>query len=87
MKYNIVITDNETGEVLKDANADAIVAVIHTKESTDVLSAACCDGLAFAETTAGLMDTLEEFKNDYPEIYKRAKKVRKITKKENTENE
>lgn len=77
MKFHIVITNNETGEVIKDKNADAIIASIHTEESIDVLSVACCNGFALVETIAGLMHVLEDNKKDYPEIYKRAEKYKK----------
>ena len=87
MKYHITITDNETGEVVKEVNADAIVASIHVKETTDILEATHCNGLAFAETTAGLMGALKEIKKAHPSIYKLAKKLNKTGKKEITENE
>ena len=88
MKFHIVITDNETGEVLKDVNANAILASVHTEEVTDMLEATHCNGLAFAETVAGLMDLLEDIKKEHPIVCKSAKKYRKITKtKENEINE
>ena len=87
MRYNIVITDNETGEVLKEANADAIVASIHAKEATDVLEVTHCNGRAFAEMTAGLMGALKEIKKAHPLIYRLAKKFNKTGKKEITANE
>jgi hypothetical protein len=78
MKFHIVITNNETGEVIKDTNADAIIASIHTEETTDVLDVACCNGFALVATIAGLMEALENNKKDHPKIYKYAKKCKKI---------
>ena len=84
MKFHIVITNNETGEVRVDTTADAIITSIHTEETTDRLSAASCNFCAFAETVAGLMNELEDIKKEHPEVYKEAKKYRKIMKtKEN----
>lgn len=36
MKYNIVIKDNETGEIIKDVDTDAIIAAVNTEENTEV---------------------------------------------------
>ncbi len=88
MKYHVVITNNETGEVLSDTKANAILASIHTEETTDVLSVAHCNGFALAETVAGLMNALEDVKKEHPKLYKQAKKYRKFQKtKENDDNE
>ena len=83
MKYHIVITDNETGGVELDTNADAIYASVHEKEFTRGVIMSKCSTQALIETVKGLMEILDHTKKKDLEIYRFARILKKTTKKEN----
>ena len=83
MKFHVLITDNKTGEVIRDMDTDAIMASIHSEEYTAELNLTNCSSSAYAETTGVLLKILKDIKNENPAVYRLAKTLYKKIKKEN----
>ena len=82
MKFHIVITDNETGEVLKDSNAVAILASVQEDDGTSQLTLTKCDGRNFMAAICGLLGVHEKIKKENPKELEFAQKIFKKHKKE-----
>lgn len=83
MKFHVVITDNETGTVLSEKDADAIVASIHSEETTTQTVLTSCSSDALTMTMAVLLKLVKLLKKENPEEYRIAKKHYKKLEKEN----
>lgn len=77
MKFHVLITDNKTGEVIRDMDTDAIMASIHSEEYTAELNLANCSSSAYAETAGVLLKILKDIKNENPAVYRLAKTLYK----------
>ena len=64
--FHLVITDNETGETIRDLDFDAIIGAVHLDEETSGgLLVSRCNKLALAETITAAEITVEKtLKND-----------------------
>lgn len=84
MKYHVKITDNETGEVLRDMDTDAIAASIDAEDFVAELFLTRCDSDTLTHTVAVLQLILDKAKKRHPQEYRRARKVfKKLRNKEN----
>ena len=86
MKYHITITDNETGEVLRDLDSNAIAASIDAEDFTVEVFFARCNSDTWVSTVAVLMSILEKAKKRDPQEYRRARKVFKKLRKQKENN-
>lgn len=68
MKFHIVITDNETGETLHDADASAIIGVFHDGEDAHGMGCTLCDPLILAHTMSSCENVLDAMRERNPEI-------------------
>lgn len=73
MKFHITITDNETGEILHDADSDAILASIYTEETTATVGLVNCNLISLSIALTGLMKLESEIKESEPLAYLLAK--------------
>ena len=65
--FHLVITDNETGETVRELDFDAIIGAIHTGEQEcGGIIISRCNGLSLAETMASAKATLEKAEEDSP---------------------
>jgi hypothetical protein len=89
MKYHVTITDNETGEVLRDMDSNAIAASIDSEDFVAEIFRTHCTANDLVNVVAVLMSILEKAKKRSPWEYRRARKVfKKLRKqKENNNNE
>ena len=68
MRFHVTITDNETGEVLHDADACAILAGINGGRTTASIHMTACGPLPLAETLSAAEDVVQEVRSRHPEI-------------------
>lgn len=50
MKFTLIIKDNETGEVLKEVESNAIVAGVDTESGTAAVGMSCCNTFDLVNT-------------------------------------
>lgn len=94
-KYHITITNNETGEVLHDADACSIIASVNEGPRTCALSMNSGGPLTLAETLGSAEGVVREIKSKYPEVgtlamlheFMRKRKQSEETETEETKNE
>lgn len=79
MKYHITITDNETGEIELDLDAEAIFASVQSGDDTYKIGKSNCDSRHFSAVLAGLLGVEDDIKADHSKIYKLTKKLYKKT--------
>lgn len=69
LPIHIKITDNETGKVMMDIDADCIIGSVHTGEGK-VQSVGCvhCNKIAFAETLVSLDNVAQVMNEKEPTV-------------------
>ena len=87
MKYHVTITDNETGEVLRDMDSNAIAASINSEDFVAEIFRTRCTADDLVNVVAVLLLLFDDSKKRHPQEYRRARKTYKSFKKENNENE
>lgn len=87
MKYHVTITDNETGEVIRDMDTNAIAASIDSEDFVAEIFHTRCTSDELVGVVAVLQLILSKIKKRYPQEYRQAHKTYKSLKKENNENE
>lgn len=68
MKFHITITDNETGETLKDCDACCIIGACNEGEHTAVLAALHCTATDLANAIDGTEEAVAHVKRENPEV-------------------
>lgn len=68
MKFHITITDNETGETLKDSDACCIIGAFNQGEYTAGMAITCCTAPDLAITINGAEDAINHIKSEHPEL-------------------
>lgn len=68
MKYHIKITNNETGEVIEDADFCCIIGAFGTKESAKEIAAYDCPVFAIVGTAQAALSSVENACTSSPEI-------------------
>lgn len=89
MRFHISITDNETGEVLLDSDACAIIGGVNTGKSTIDISVVCCDTFDVVRALVTTEEVVKQNYIDHPEIGLMAMACRagRINKTEEPKNE
>ena len=72
MKYQVTIKNNETGEIVHEADTDCIIFAAHGEEKTDAGFMACCDSIATYSAYKGVKEILQKVEEN-PKIQKLAK--------------
>lgn len=88
--FRLTITDNETGEVIRDLELDAIIGAVHLDEETSGgLFISRCSTLALAETVRAAEITTEKALKNSPmlRLAKSLVEAGEVEEIEDTENE
>lgn len=87
-KYNLIIKDNETGEIKIDKNVNAIIAGLSDGETSNALSITACNGFDLCTTLYRTEEAINETLSVNPvvkPVYELYKAFIKSTKNEETE--
>lgn len=87
-KYNLIIKNNETGEIVFDKNINAIIAGISDKETTAALSIKACNGFDLCEALYKTEEAIDKTFSANPVVkpaYELYKAFKKSTETEETE--
>lgn len=68
MKFHITVTDNETGETLKDSDACCIIGACTEGEHTEVLVAIHCTATDLANAINSTEEAVAHVKREHPEL-------------------
>ena len=85
MKFHITVTNNETGEVLHDTDACAIIAGINEGEESAVLTMTDCGPIDLAQTLSVTNSAVERVARNHPEIKALAELLPLLAKREQAE--
>ena len=72
MRFHITITDNKTGEVIRDLDTCAIIGAVDVDERTGVMVLTECNNLELAATAAGALEAVDKATSDMPDFIKEA---------------
>lgn len=68
MKFHITITDNETGETLKDRDACCIIGACNVGEYTEGMALVHCSAPDLANAINGAEKSINHMKSEHPEL-------------------
>lgn len=71
-KFHVVITNNETGEVMIDKQSNGIIAAIEHEQGTAAFVSINCDGGAFVKLLVAARGVCDDIGAKHPEIEKMA---------------
>lgn len=67
--YHLTITDNRTGEVYRDTDADALIGAIHTDENeTGQIFLSECTGVALGQLMVALDTIQKQAHSEIPDL-------------------
>ena len=65
-KWHVVITDNETGEVVEDAQSNAIIGAVEKNESVACIGVANCNGKDLLRTLISAKKAIKNISDKMP---------------------
>lgn len=72
-KFHVVITNNETGEVMMDKQSNGIMAAIEHEEGFAAIVSLHCDVFSVVQLLATARGMCDDFAKDHPKLDKMAK--------------
>lgn len=69
MPFHLAITDNETGETVRELDFEALVGTVHIAEGeAGGLYMTCCNSFALVETVIAGEHLIDRVKKEHPEV-------------------